>query len=136
MRAGYYRRRNDREVPSSYGQNWAQTVRYSERGSRSDAGIRPLTAPTHAQPTQSTPCGDCGGTTRTRLVNETLSFRDDLSIIKGAHAFKAGFEVLRFRLNSAVLANPVKFSFDGVTQGLQPERCHWSLRLATTSPRF
>jgi hypothetical protein len=28
--------------------------------------------------------------------------------------------VLRFRLNSATLANPVQFSFAGVTAGLQP----------------
>ena len=57
------------------------------------------------------------GATPGQTVNETLSFRDDLSIIKGTHAFKAGYEVLRFRLNSANFANPVQYSFANVTAG-------------------
>ena len=60
------------------------------------------------------------GATPGQTVNETLSFRDDLSVIKGTHAFKAGYEVLRFRLNSANFANPAQYSFANVTAGLQP----------------
>ena len=35
-----------------------------------------------------------------RRIGETLSFRDDLTYIKGTHAFKMGYELLRFRINS------------------------------------
>ncbi|MEZ5403695.1 MAG: hypothetical protein R2729_28705 [Bryobacteraceae bacterium] len=52
-------------------------------------------------------------------VNETVSFRDDMSLIRGRHAFKMGYELLRFRLNSAVLANPVRFDSSDSTTGLQ-----------------
>ena len=57
--------------------------------------------------------------TPNQTVNETISFRNDLSLIRGKHAFKGGYEVLRFRLNSATLANPVQFDFSGSTTGLQ-----------------
>ena len=123
---------NDREVPD-YGENWAQTARHSQRGSRTDAGLRRRIAPTATTP-QSI-YGIYGATTRTRRVNETLSFRDDLSIIKGTHAFKAGYEVLRFRLNSATFANPVQYSFAGVTAGLSPT-ARWSRTPATTFAGF
>ena len=59
------------------------------------------------------------GVTPSRTVNETLSMRDDLSWIRGTHALKFGYEVLRFRLNSAIIARPASFSFGGVTAGLQ-----------------
>ncbi|MGH8246520.1 MAG: TonB-dependent receptor domain-containing protein, partial [Gammaproteobacteria bacterium] len=57
-----------------------------------------------------------------RLAYETLSFRNDLSIIRGTHAFKLGYEILRFRLNSTVTNRPSgQFFFDGVTAGLQAD---------------
>jgi hypothetical protein len=59
------------------------------------------------------------GATPSQTVNETISFRNDLSLIRGTHAFKGGYELLRFRLNSATLANPVQFNFSGSTTGLQ-----------------
>ena len=52
--------------------------------------------------------------------NETLSWRNDTTWVKGQHAFKFGYEILRFRLNSANFARFSSFSFSGVTSGLQP----------------
>ncbi len=111
-RVGYYRRFNKTDVPS-FDQNWAQQL-----------GIPNVNAalmPAFGSGDRYAAGSIYGliGATPSRQVNETLSFRDDLSYIRGKHAFKAGYELLRFRLNNAVLANPVQFSFNNVTAGLQ-----------------
>ena len=61
------------------------------------------------------------GNGNNRLINETISFRDDLTKIHGTHAFKMGYELLHFRLNSTVTNRPSgAFFFDGMTAGLLP----------------
>ncbi len=113
-RVGYYRRRSETQVPS-YQQGWGAKLGIPNiddnlfpalgGGDRnSAASLYGISGPSLITPQ--------------RTVNETVSFRDDLSYIRGTHAFKMGYELLRFRLNSAVLANPVQFNFD-TTTGLQ-----------------
>jgi hypothetical protein len=54
-------------------------------------------------------------------VDETLSLRSDLTKISGSHAFKMGYEVLSFRLNSSDMGKVSgDFRFDNMTAGLQP----------------
>lgn len=55
-----------------------------------------------------------------KRANETLSLRTDLTKIRGAHAFKMGYQVLRYRLNSFTLNYPSgDFRFDLMTADLQ-----------------
>ena len=115
-RVGYYRRVNTTTVPG-FQDNWAQKFGIPNAGPGIGARLRRSRAPIATR--RDTIYGIYGATPD-QTVNETLSFRDDLSIIKGTHAFKAGYEVLRFRLNSANFANPVQYSFANVTAGLQP----------------
>jgi hypothetical protein len=112
-RVGYYRRWAVLEV-ASYGENWAQTL-----------GIPNVNAdlmPAFGSGNRNAPSSIYGmsGATPNQNVNETISFRNDTTYVRGTHAFKFGYEVLRFRLNSATFANPVQFDFTNVTAGLQP----------------
>ena len=53
-------------------------------------------------------------------LGETISFRNDFSIISGSHAYKMGYELLRYRLDSTSQNRPSgNFSFSGMTAGLQ-----------------
>jgi hypothetical protein len=111
-RVGYNRRRSQLVVPS-FGKGWGQTL-----------GIPNLNSdlmPAFGSGNRNDPSSIYGlsGATPNQNINETISFRNDLSYIKGTHAFKGGYEILRFRLNSAILANPVLFDFSGSTTGLQ-----------------
>jgi len=111
-RVGYNRRWSQLSVPS-YQKNWGQQL-----------GIPNINGdlmPAFGSGNRNDPSSIYGlsGATPNQNVNETISFRNDLSIIRGTHAFKGGYEVLRFRLNSATLANPVNFDFSGSTTGLQ-----------------
>ncbi|MBI4902287.1 MAG: TonB-dependent receptor [Acidobacteria bacterium] len=113
-RIGYNRRYAETQVPS-YQQNWNQKL-----------GIPNINGdlfPAFGSGDRNSPTSIYGmaGVNRSRTVNETISFRDDMSIIRGKHAFKLGYDLLRFRLNSAVLAQPVRFNFSGSTTGLQPD---------------
>ncbi len=103
-RVGYFRNRNDKRVPS-YGGNWPQTL-----------GIPNV-------PQDLMPRFNVFGLTVSgpnRRIGETISFRDDLTRISGTHAFKMGYELLRFRLNSTSTTYPSgNFSFSGTTAGLQ-----------------
>lgn len=114
-RVGYTRRWSELAV-ASYGGNWPQQLGIP--------GIDPALMPAFGATGDNgiTPSSIYGlnGAAPNRNVNETISFRDDISYIRGTHAFKMGYELLRFRLNSAVLANPVRFDFSGSTTGLQP----------------
>jgi hypothetical protein len=113
-RAGYYRYRRNREVPS-YGKDWGKQLgipnldgtllpSFGSGGQFSSSSIYGLTV--------------SGPSTR---IGETLSFRDDLSWIRGTHAFKMGYEVLRYRLNFSQVYRPSgDFRFDAMTAGLQP----------------
>ena len=49
-------------------------------------------------------------------MNETFSWRNDTTWVKSSHAFKFGYEILRFRLNSANFARFSSFAFDDVDQ--------------------
>jgi hypothetical protein len=103
-RVGYFRNRNDKRVPS-WGQNWPQTL-----------GIPNV-------PQDLMPRFNVYGLTVSgpnRRIGETLSFREDLTKIRGTHAFKMGYEVLRFRLNSTSTTYPSgNYNFGGMTAGLQ-----------------
>src|SRR5688572_6732401 len=103
-RVGYYRRKNSTSV-AGFGKDWAGTL-----------GIPNVSAdlmPAFGVYT-------LGGANQSRRVNETISFRNDTTWVRGKHAYKFGYEVLRFRLNDAIFARPVSFNFNGVTAGLQP----------------
>ncbi len=111
-RVGYNRRWSQLIVPS-YQKNWGQQL-----------GIPNINGdlmPAFGSGNRNDPSSIYGlsGATPNQNVNETVSFRNDLSYIRGTHAFKGGYEILRFRLNSATLANPVAFDFSGATTGLQ-----------------
>ncbi len=102
-RAGYLRRDNRTDV-SSFGENWAQRLGVPNVSAdlMPAFGVYTLT-----------------GANQSRQSNETLSFRSDTTVVRGKHAFKFGYEILRFRLNNAIIARPVSFNFAGVTAGLQ-----------------
>lgn len=103
-RVGYFRRASSTQVPS-YGENWA-----------SQLGIP------NADPALMPAFGFYGmnGATPSRRVNENISWRNDTTWIKGSHAYKFGYEILRYRLNSANFARFTQYNFGGVTAGLQP----------------
>ena len=114
-RVGYFRRKNVTEVPS-YGKNYGQILGIPN--------ISPDLLPQFGTNTDRDSPNSLYGLTGagpSRLTNETISFRDDLSKMVGAHAFKMGYEWLHFRLNSTVTNRPSgAFNFDGMTAGLQP----------------
>jgi hypothetical protein len=112
-RIGYYRRRSDRRHPSqdkNYGQilgipNISDDI-MPNLGSGSAYSPESLYGLTITGPNRS--------------IGETISFRNDLTKIHGTHAFKAGYEVLRLRVNSRSEDYPSgSFSFSGMTAGLQ-----------------
>ncbi|MDX1982369.1 MAG: TonB-dependent receptor [Bryobacteraceae bacterium] len=114
-RVGYFRRVNTTEIPG-FGEDWSQKLGIPNH--------RNVVVPSFSGGNTNRYSADSiygiFGNNPSQLVNETLSFRNDTSVIKGTHALKFGYEVLRFRLNSAVLANFVQYSFAGMTAGLQP----------------
>ncbi|MCC6859216.1 MAG: TonB-dependent receptor [Bryobacterales bacterium] len=103
-RVGYFRARNDKRVPS-FGQDWPNQL-----------GIPNV-------PQDLMPRFNVYGLTVSgpnRKIGETLSFRNDLTKIVGTHAFKMGYELLRFRINSSSLTYPSgNYQFSGTTAGLQ-----------------
>ena len=113
VRAGYQRYRNDKFVPS-YGQNWAQQLGIPN--------VDPALMPAFGSGNQFLPDSIYGLTVSgpSRQIGEVLSFRDDLTKSHGVHAFKLGFELMRFRENSSVTNLPSgQFLFDTMTAGLQ-----------------
>ena len=112
-RIGYYRRRNDTQVPS-FGGNWPQQLGIP--------GLDQSLMPAFGSGSRDSADSIYGltGATPGKLVNETFSFRNDTTIVRGVHAFKFGYEILQFRLNSANYARPAVLNFGGVTAGLQP----------------
>src|SRR5260370_8358331 len=114
-RAGYFRRRND-TIAYSFGKNYGQIL-----------GIPTISGalmPHFGSGARYSAEGIYGliGNAPSREINETLSFRDDLTKIHGTHAFKAGYEWLRFRLNRTETNRPSgNFAFDGMTAALKPD---------------
>lgn len=113
-RVGYFRRRNQTLVPS-YGKNYGQIL-----GIPNIVGDLLPQFGTNTNRDSADSLYGLTGAGPSKQVNETLSFRDDLTKTVGAHAFKMGYEWLRFRLNSSVTNRPSgAFFFDGMTAGLQ-----------------
>ena len=113
-RVGYYRRHNVTEIPG-YGENWSQKLGIPNHQNVVVPGFGGSSTDRYSANT----IYGIYGNNPNRQVNETLSFRNDTSVIRGAHAYKFGYEILRFRLNNAVLANATQYNFANVTAGLQ-----------------
>ncbi|MBI3697436.1 MAG: TonB-dependent receptor [Acidobacteria bacterium] len=111
-RVGYFRRVDQTFVPSFNG-NWAQQLAIPN--------VSPALMPAFGSGDRYAADSIYGifGATPSQQVNETISFRNDLSWVRGTHAYKVGYEVLRYRLNNAILTQPARFSFANVTAGLQ-----------------
>ena len=114
-RVGYYRRWNITEIPR-YGENWSQLLGIPNTSLNLVPGFGGSSTDRYSPET----IYGIYGNQPNQSINETLSFRDDLSVIRGTHAFKAGYEVLRFRLNNATPAYAALYSFSGSTAGLNP----------------
>lgn len=114
VRVGYFRRFNETTIPG-YNDNWAAKLGIPNV----DGALVPGFGGTLTDRYSSNTLYGIYGNNPSRLVNETFSVRDDVSWIRGTHAVKFGYEWLRYRLNSAIPAQPVLFSFAGVTSGLQ-----------------
>lgn len=112
-RIGYFRRRNDTAV-ASFGQNWPQQLGIPNM----DPSLMPAFGSGNRDSADS--IYGITGATPGKQVNETFSFRNDTTLVRGTHAFKFGYEVLKYRLNSANYARPATLSFSNVTAGLQP----------------
>jgi hypothetical protein len=106
-RASLFRQENTKPIPS-FGKGWAQILGIpndspalmpafgtSDAGSFAQGSIYGLavSGPTH-------------------LVDEAISFRDDLTKIHGVHAFKMGYELLHNRSNSQATTPSGQFLFD------------------------
>ena len=102
-RVGYFRRRTSTTVPS-FGGNWPSLLGIPN----ADSALMPAFN-----------FYGMNGATPSQNVNETISWRNDTTWIRGSHAFKAGYEILRYRLNSANFARFTSFNFGGVTSSLQ-----------------
>jgi hypothetical protein len=115
IRVGYFRRRNDRFVPS-YQKNYGQIL-----GIPNVSGELLPSLGTGDRFTAESLYGiNVSGPSR--RIGETLSFRDDVTKMWGKHAFKVGYDVLNHRLNSRQTNRPSgDFRFDGMTAGLQAD---------------
>ncbi len=113
-RIGYFRRRNDTQVPS-YGEDWPSQLGIPNI----DPSLMPAFGASSAGRDSANSLYGIAGATPGKMVNETFSFRNDTTWIRGSHAFKFGYELLKYRLNSANFARPAEFFFDNVTAGLQ-----------------
>ncbi len=115
VRVGYFRVRRDVFSYSSGG-NWAQKLGIPNV----DGALMPQFGAPGGDRYQAS--GEYGliGNGNSRAINETVSFRDDVTKIWGTHSFKTGYELLHFRLNSTVTNRPSgSFYFDNMTAGLQ-----------------
>jgi len=114
-RVGYYRRAQNREVPS-FGKDYGKILGIPN--------LPPELFPGLATGNRYSADGLFGltGDAPNNLVYTTASFRNDLTIIKGTHAFKTGYEILHFSLDQSQPNRPSgQFYFDGVTAGLQAD---------------
>jgi hypothetical protein len=96
IRIGWNRRKSTR-LPASLGQNWAAKFGIPNVG----ADTMPIFQ------------NSAGGQFYFRFpegetvdVNENVSFQDNVSLIRGRHTFKTGYEVLRTRINSHLDGRP------------------------------
>ena len=114
VRVGYYRIRYD-TFSYSAGGNWPQQL-----GIPNVSGaLMPQFGAPGGDRYQASGIYGLTGNGNSRRIYETLSFRDDLTKIWGTHAFKMGYELLHFRLNSTSTNRPSgAFYFDNMTAGL------------------
>src|SRR5207245_1411700 len=100
-RVGYFRRRNDTIVPG-YGANWPQKLGIPNVDPSLMPGFGALSN-NQISTDRYTADSIYGiyGATPGKQVNETFSFRNDLTWIRGRHAFKMGYGFMHFRLNTA-----------------------------------
>jgi len=96
IRLGWNRRKRTRQ-PESLNENWA--------GKLGIPNVGPETMPSFLTAT--------GGQLFFRFpegesvdVNENMSLQENLTMVRGRHTFKAGYEILRTRINSHVAATP------------------------------
>jgi hypothetical protein len=114
FRGGYFRRFNQQN-PFSEDGNWASQLGIPNLNDTLMPGFG-----TDGQRYTAEGLYGVFGVNANRQANETMSFRSDTTWVKGRHAFKFGYEILRFRLNQAIRARPTQFFFNNVTAGLQP----------------
>ena len=110
---GYFRKFGQTIVPSE-GKNYGQILGIPN--------ISPDLLPAFGTGDQATPGSIYGLTVSgpSQTVMETLTARDDLSKVVGTHAFKMGYEWMRFRENATASTQPSgAFSFANMTAGLQ-----------------
>jgi Carboxypeptidase regulatory-like domain/TonB-dependent Receptor Plug Domain len=115
LRVGFYRIRNDTEVPS-YNKNWA-----GQLGIPNDSPLLfPSFSGTAASGNSTAPALNTAyGLTvpgPSRQIRQTWTFRDDFTKVLANHAFKMGYEFLFFQANYFQLGQPSGvFQFDNMT---------------------
>lgn len=114
VRLGYYRR-DSRTRISSWGKDYGAQLGIPN--------LNPALMPSFGTGSEFGPDSIYGLTVRgpDSSANETFSFRNDLTMVRGSHSFKVGYELLMFRLNASATDYPSgDFRFDLMTAGLQP----------------
>jgi hypothetical protein len=114
-RVGFFRRINQRFVHNE-NENWGQQLGIP--------GISPRLMPGFGSGDRNGPDSIYGlsGNNPFKEISETVSFRNDTTKIVGTHAFKFGYEILRYRLNFTNVGRVSgQFFFNGMTAGLQPD---------------
>ena len=115
-RIGFFRRRNDREVPS-YKKNYGQILGIPNI---TDDLLPAFISGRRRQLLRRHRLMVSTASGPSRTIGETISFRDDFSKTRGVHAFKMGYELLKHRLNLTDTGRPSgTFSFANMTTGLQ-----------------
>ena len=100
-RMNYYRYKQPTQS-GSYGPNWGSTLGIPNIGNIGLPGGLPIS-----------------GTLPSLNVEETFDFKEDVTKVKGSHAFKMGYDLMRIRNDSWSRTNPAgSFSVMG-TNGLQ-----------------
>ena len=113
-RGSLFRQERTRVVPS-VGKNWAQTL-----GIPNVSGAQMPAFGTGDQFTAGSIYGLIVQGPNHR-VDESITFRNDVTKIWGVHAFKMGYDLMRNRANSQQTSLPSgEFLFDSMTAGLQP----------------
>ncbi len=90
-------RRAFTRVPESLGQNWA--------GQLGIPNVGPETMPSFVNSGGGNIIFNFPGGAATD-VNEGISFQENLTMVRGRHTFKTGYEVIRTRINSHIAATP------------------------------
>jgi hypothetical protein len=115
-RASLFRQENTKPIPS-FGKGWAQILGIPNVS----PALMPAFGTTDVGSFAQNSIYGLAVSGPTHLVDEAISFRDDLTKIHGVHAFKMGYELLHNRSNSQATNFPSgQFLFDTMTAGLQP----------------